>query len=446
MIDAGTAVSVLALVAVLVAAVLRPGGVPEAAVAIPVAGLLVAGGVVSPADAWAEVVELAPVVAFLVAVLALSHLCDSEGLFAAAGSAMVRVCGHRPRAMLRSVFVVAALVTVVLSLDATVVLLTPVVLAAAARARMPARVHVYACAHLANSASLLLPISNLTNLLALPATGLSVARFTALMALPWAAAVATEYVVLSRYFADDLRPSTAAPSLGPTAAPPPEPTVGPPGPTPGPPLGPSAPRPGDDTDPSSVRLGVAVLAGFVVAAVAGVPPAAAALGAVVVLGARALSRGRATVRSVARAASLPFAAFVLALGVVVSAVAGSGLGAALGRALPAGATFPALLGVAAVAAVVANLVNNLPAALVLTPLAAAAGGAPAVLAVLVGVNLGPNLTYVGSLATLLWRRVLSARAHPPVVGEFTAVGALAVPATILTATAALWLSVRVIGV
>ena len=69
----------------------------------------------------------------------------------------------------------AAAVTAVLGLDATVVLLTPAAFAAAAKARLNARPHVYACAHLANSASLLLPISNLTNLLAFRASELSFA-------------------------------------------------------------------------------------------------------------------------------------------------------------------------------------------------------------------------------------------------------------------------------
>ena len=59
----------------------------------------------------------------------------------------------------------------------------------------------------------------------------------------------------------------------------------------------------------------------------------------------------------------------------------------------------------------ANLVNNLPATLMLTPLVAHSPGL--VLAVLVGVNVGPNLTYVGSLATLLWRQILHARTTGP---------------------------------
>jgi arsenical pump membrane protein len=77
--------------------------------------------------------------------------------------------------------------TAVLSLDTTVVLLTPVVFATAARLDIRAQPHVYACTHLANSASLLLPVSNLTNLLAFAATGLAFGHFAALMALPWLA-------------------------------------------------------------------------------------------------------------------------------------------------------------------------------------------------------------------------------------------------------------------
>jgi hypothetical protein len=101
---------------------------------------------------------------------------------------------------------------------------------------------------------------------------------------------------------------------------------------------------------------------------------------------------------------------------VVKAVVDNGLGVGLGRLLPQGSSLPALLEVATVAVVMANLINNLPAILVLLPVVATSGPGP-VLAALVGVNLGPNLTYVGSLATLLWRRVLPPgvrlRAGPP---------------------------------
>src|ERR1019366_8038252 len=125
------------------------------------------------------------------------------GLFEAAGSGMAAGSRGRPVSLLALVFTAASVVTAVLSLDATVVLLTPVVFATVARLRLRAKPHVYACTHLANSASLLLPVSNLTNLLAFGASGLSFARFGATMALPWLAAIGVKWLVLRRFFPPD---------------------------------------------------------------------------------------------------------------------------------------------------------------------------------------------------------------------------------------------------
>jgi arsenical pump membrane protein len=94
--------------------------------------------------------------------------------------------------------------------------------------------------------------------------------------------------------------------------------------------------------------------------------------------------------------------------------------------------------------VLANVINNLPAVLVLLPLVAPFGSG-AVLAVLLGVNLGPNLTYAGSLATLLWRRIVHDHDTEVNLPEFTRLGLLAVPATLVGAVVALWASLHVIG-
>ena len=124
----------------------------------------------------------------------LAEGCRRDGLFDAIGALLAVRARGEPRRLLALVFLVASAVTAVLSLDATIVLLTPVVFATAARLRVSPRPHVYACAHLANSASLLLPVSNLTNLLAFHASGLSFVHFAALMLLPTLAVIGVEWV------------------------------------------------------------------------------------------------------------------------------------------------------------------------------------------------------------------------------------------------------------
>jgi arsenical pump membrane protein len=236
------------------------------------------------------------------------------------------------------------------------------------------------------------------------------------MALPWLLVIAAEFVAFRWFFRSDLE----APIL---------------------------PSQGDErvlVPRTTVVVLAATLAGFVVTSFVNVNPAWAALGGAVVLGGRALLRRRTTPAGLVAAASPLFLLFVLALGVVVDAVVVNGLGRGLGTLLPGGSSLPALLAVAAIAGVLANLINNLPAVLALLPIVAASGPGP-VLAVLLGVNLGPNLTYVGSLATLLWRRIAREHEAEPGLGQFTRLGAITVPVTLVVATVALWAGLQITG-
>jgi arsenical pump membrane protein len=196
--------ALLLLAATLAFAVVRPRGLPEAVVAVPAALLTVLLGIPPIEVALEKLRSLGPTIGFLAAVLVLAELCDREGLFEAAGQRMAAGARGRPVVLLGLVFAVGSAITAVLSLDATVVLLTPVVFATALQLRLRPKPHVYACTHLANTASLLLPVSNLTNLLAFRASGLSFTRFAAIMALPWLAAIWVEWLVLRRFFAVDL--------------------------------------------------------------------------------------------------------------------------------------------------------------------------------------------------------------------------------------------------
>jgi arsenical pump membrane protein len=141
---------------------------------------------------------------------------------------------------------------------------------------------------------------------------------------------------------------------------------------------------------------------------------------------------------------VPFLAFVLCLGVVVTAVMRHGLDDAMRHVLPAGTALPALFGIAVAAALLSNVVNNLPAVLVLLPLISSLGPA-AVLAVLIGVNVGPNLTYPGSLSNLLWRRVVQRERLPAGFLEFSRIGLFTVPFTLAVSVLGLWAGIQVFG-
>ncbi|KDQ03792.1 transporter [Prescottella equi] len=408
-----TLLPILLVALVLVFAIVRPRGLPEIVIAGPAAVVVLLTGVVTLDEAREELTSMAPTVVFLVAVLVLAHAADALGVFRWVSQILQQRSLADPHRLLIYVFGAAALTTAVLSLDATVVLLTPAVIAAARSIGASTRPHSYASAHLSNSASTLLPVSNLTNLIAFAATGLTFLHFTALMALPWVVTIAVEYLIFRLFFRSELARGDSA-----------EPPV----------AARSAPAP---ILPLTV-IGMTLL-GFAVSGFFGIEPAWIAVVGASVLGAIALARHRTTAAKMLYAADLWFCAFVLVLGIIVAGVANGPVGEWIAQILPGDTSYGSLLFVAAVAAVASNLVNNLPATLLMIAALGTAAPPALVLAMLIGVNLGPNLTYVGSLATMLWRRVATSAGAPPTLATFTLLGVITTPLTLLAAVSALWL-------
>ena len=373
-------------------------------------GVLVVVTRLLPLDAAGDVVvRVAPVLAFLVAITVVAELADDAGVFDVAAREAAHLGRGRVWRLWLLVVLLATACTAVLSLDTTAVLLTPVVLAMARQLDIRAGLLAMTTVWLANTASLLLPVSNLTNLLALHqlgALGVDLRGFVTLTWAPWLAAVAVTVAVLAVTFRRDLRTSYVVPA------------------TPG--IG--------DRVLFWTSAAVCLLLGP--AFVTGVTPAwPAAAAALLLVGVYAWRR-----RKVLRFGLVPWRLVVMVLGLflTVQALHEHGLTELLARAAGTGDGFTDHLRLAGTAAVGSNAVDNLPAYLALEPVADSTPGR--MVALLIGTNLGPLVTAWGSLATLLWHQRCVSAGVDVSWRRFALRGLVLVPLVLVAATGALALT------
>ncbi|MDE8668171.1 ArsB/NhaD family transporter [Pseudarthrobacter sp. H3Y2-7] len=338
-------------------------------------------GTLPAADLAALVDRVAPILLFVVAMTVVTELASEAGIFLW----IARRFRHwgRGYSFLLWLFlaVFATLSTIFLSLDTTAVLLTPVVVSVTRQAGLPPLPFALMTVWLANTASLLLPISNLTNLLAQHSLGgISPAGFAALMWAPSLAAVLVPLVFIALVFRRDLSKRYSRIPVG---------RVRPDAET------------GSSTAASTDRLllgGTAVvLALLLPALVSGVPVWIPAAAAALVLGAVfAFRRPR-----VLKVQLVPWSLLLFASGLFLVMETARHLGASafVGQLAGTGEGFPELLRLAGSGAAGSNVLNNLPAYLLAEPLAETP---QRMAALLIGVNAGPLITPWASLATLLW--------------------------------------------
>ena len=402
------AIAVLAIAGVIV----RPMRWLEAVWAVAGAVAVVALGLVPVRDAVAAMGQGSDVYLFLLGMMLLSETARREGLFDwLAVEAVLHAKGSARRLFLL-IYGVGTIVTVFMSNDATAVVLTPAVFAAAKRAKLEPLPYLFICAFVANAASFVLPISNPANIVLYGGHMPPLTAWLKSFTLPSLAAIVATYLVLR------WRMRAA--------------------------LGGSVDLPARFTLP---RGAFVALAGIVVTALALIVTSfvdikfgwPAAIGGVATALA-VLATERASPWPVIRHMSWSIIPLVAGLFVLVRAIEGTGLIDDLTRTLVALVQHSEALAAASAGgaiAVVSNLMNNLPVGLIAASVLTQAHPPLAVTdAALIGVDLGPNLSITGSLATILWLTAIRRDGEHVDFWRFLKVGALVMPPALALAIAA----------
>jgi len=393
--------------------IVRPFKLPEAVWAVAGAVLLVLLGLMPYREALMAVGKGTDVYLFLVGMMLLSEIARREGLFDWVAAQAVNHARGSPRRLFLLIYIVGVLVTTFLSNDATAVVLTPAVYAAARKARVEPLPYLFICAFIANAASFVLPISNPANIVLYGDRTPPLGAWLASFALPALLSIVATYVALrfteGRRLGAQCERDVEVPRLSPGAW------------------------------TAMVGIGLTAVVLLVVSArdmQLGLPTAAMGILTTFIVLVVARASPWETIKGVSWAV-LPL---VAGLFVLVEALVATGLIADLARLLTqsmvqAPQATPWLSG--GVIAIVSNLMNNLPAGLVASStLQLAQPPQHVVDALLIGVDLGPNLSVTGSLATILWLTAIRREGEDVGFWRFFRLGAIVMPPALLAALGA----------
>ncbi|MGO9472910.1 MAG: arsenic transporter [Rhodomicrobium sp.] len=397
--------------------VIRPWGLPEAVWAILGAGLLLLLGLLPWREALPAIAKGTDVYLFLTGMMLLAELARLHGLFDWLATHVAMAAKGSAQRLFALVYCAGIVVTVFLSNDATAVVLTPAVYAAAKAAKANPLSYLYICAYIANAASFVLPISNPANLVLYGNSLPPLLQWLEQFLLPSILAIAATYVALRWIFRNEL----------------------------------SAPVAPDAAAFPLSHGGRYTAFGLALTAIALLMSSAFGIA----LGAPTFAAGSATSFAVLRREKEPpgpllqgiawgILPLVAGLFVLVEGLNNTGAAAHLAQALNWGARHSVTATVWATGtgvAAVSNLINNLPAGLLARSALDPLQFPPAVSgAFLIGVDLGPNLSVTGSLATILWLVALRREGLRVSAREFLRAGVIAMPPALALAIGGLLLT------
>lgn len=384
------------------------------------AGAVVALGTASLADVRRGFVDTVGILVFLISMMIVSTIAEHAGVFEWAAMWAARLSRGRGRLLFVNLYLLGALVTLFLSLDVTAIMVAPVVISVIRRARLSPWPFIMSVAYVANTASLVLPVSNLTNMLVYGLLKIPFWDFVRLMVLPNLAAMAVNVAIFLVVFREEL-PDRFEMSVE---------------------WGSERRARGD------FRISLAGLALVVVGLIGfgmlGLPLYLPALAGAIVLAPLMVARGDVSGRVILGGVAWSLPLFVVGMYTVVAAAGREGLSALWHTVLSGGGSSPSLVEVWKIAfatALGSNLVNNLPMALVAIAGIESDGAVRPVtaFAALIGTNIGPNVTVFGSLATMLVLRA-AARRRVHVGGwSYLGIGLITTPLMMLAASTVLWL-------
>ena len=403
--------------------IIRPYRIPESIAAAVGAALMLLGGFVGLHEAWSVISAQWNLYGFFLGLMAVSALADQAGIFDMLALQAGRWARGRALRLYVAIFAIGVLITAFLSNDASALILTPIVYALVTRLRLPVMPFMFACTFIANTASFVLPVSNPINILILDSFSQGLGTFLRYLLLPSLLGILFNISVFVLLFHHDLDLSYKLDEL----------------------------PPAKNADPRLLRYSGMVLlllgVGYVVASSLEIPLAFIALTGALLLLFGSIVFHHFELKHLREEISWSLFIFVTGMFLVIRGVENAGLTAVFGNFLLQFSATSQLSGILAVAggtALGSNLINNLPMALVIVSSLSHTQTAPLlhqmlVFAAILGADLGPNLTIVGSLAAMLWLLLLRRKGLDVSTLEYFKLGMILVPVMIVGGSILIWL-------